>query len=334
MAAMDDVPREILQSAYQRKSIYLLKVPLLYSMFIGCGVLLYEIQGSAFFIPVGILCSLLVTNLMRGLGSVAHDAVHGVVFKSKTASYWLGLLCWSPTAMSYTIYSNYHLHHHRITNTYPDVDNFVVTDYTKNPFFAKVLLLAVYSFAYPIYFLFQMFRYTKRLSTWKKIRMNLELAAVFSVIGLGIHFLPGPVFFFLYGLPFIFGAALASTTSLIEHFQMDPGDDDAYSSRTYATEMPIMNFLWNNLGYHNEHHKYPGIPYYNLKKFHEAAVPYYDAKVKAEIYPNFIGLVFQLWGRILRLDISKIEAKYAHLNRDEERAKHMELAGITPVNVA
>ena len=334
MAAMDDVPREILQAAYQRNGIYLLKVPFLYSLWIASGVLLYKMQDSQWFLPIGIAVSLLVPSLVRGLGSIAHDAAHGCVFKSKAASYWIGLLCWSPTGMSYTIYSNYHLHHHRITNTYPDVDNFVVTDYTKNPVLAKMLMLVVYSFAYPIYFMFQMFRYTKRLSTWKKIRMNLELAAMFSVIGLMAHYLPGKVFFFFYGVPFILGAILASTTSLIEHFQMDPGDDDAYSSRTYATKMPLLNFVWNNLGYHNEHHKYPGIPWYNLKRFHEAAYPHYDAKVKAEVYPNFFGLVWTLWGRILTADISKIEAKYAHLNHDEERAKQMSLAGISPVNMA
>ena len=180
MAAMDDVPREILQAAYERKPIYLLKIPLHFAMWIGATLLLIAVQGKWFFVPLGILVSILATNLMRGLGAIAHDAVHGTVFKSKTASYWLGLLCWAPTGMAYTIYSNYHMHHHRITNTYPDVDNFVVTDYTKNPFLAKLIVLAVYSFAYPIYFLFQMFRYTKRLTAWKKVRMGRSPSCIQS----------------------------------------------------------------------------------------------------------------------------------------------------------
>ena len=58
-------------------------------------------------------------------------------------------------------------------------------------------------------------------------------------------------------------------------------DDDAYSSRTYGTSSHLTNFLWNNVTYHNEHHKYPGIPFYNLRSFHEAAYPYYDERVKA-----------------------------------------------------
>ena len=333
MAAMEDVPREILQAAYERKSIYLLKVPFHFALAVAATYAVYRLQGTAWFIPAGIALSLLVTNLIRGLGAVAHDCVHGTVFKSKTASYWLGLLCWAPTGMAFTIYSNYHLHHHRITNTYPDVDNFVVTDYTKNPFWAKVLLLVVYSFGYPVYFARQMFRYMKRLSAWKKVRMNVELVAWWALVVVAFHYLPGWVFFFLYGLPFVMGTFLASTTSLVEHYEMDPGED-AYSSRTYGTNMHILNFLWNNVSYHNEHHKYPGIPWYNLRSFHEAAYPYYDDQVKAAVFPNFFGVVWQLWGRILEVDVERIEAKYAHLNRDEERAKHMELAGISPVNAA
>lgn len=334
MAAMDDIPREVLQAAYQRKHVYLLKIPFLFGLWIGSGVLLYVLRDQPWYVfgAVGLLVSFLVTNVMRGLGAVAHDSVHGTVFRSKVASYWLGLLCWAPTGMAYTIYSNYHLHHHRITNTYPDVDNFVATDYTKNPTLAKLLTLAIYVFAYPIYFMFQMFRYTKRLTTWKKIRMNLELAGWWGFIVFLCYALPGKVMLFLYGIPFVFGAILASTTSLIEHFEMEPGED-AYSSRTYATQCHFLNFLWNNVSYHNEHHKFPGIPWYNLRSFHEAAYPYYDDRVKAECYPQFYGLIWSLWKRSLQIDVEKIDAKYANIDRNDETEKHMQLPGIAPLNV-
>jgi fatty acid desaturase len=328
---MDDVPREILQAAYRRNPIYLLKVPLHLALWAGCGVLIWTTMGTAWAIPVGVACSLLITNLIRGMGAVAHDCVHGTVFRSRPASYLMGLLCWMPTGMSFTIYSNYHLHHHRITNTYPDVDNFVVTDYTKSPTLAKALLLAVYSFGYPIYFLFQMLRYTRRLSLWKKVRMNVELLVFWGMVAAAVYYLPWQFMVFLYGIPFLLGAVLASITSLIEHFEMEPGED-AYSSRTYATKRHFLNFLWNNVSYHNEHHKFPGIPWYNLRSFHEAAYPYYDDRVKAECYESFLPVVFTLWGRILRVDVAKIEAKYANLDRRSEREKHMALPGISPVN--
>ena len=49
---------------------------------------------------------------------------------------------------------------------------------------------------------------------------------------------------------------------------MLPNDDDAYSSRTYGTKAGITNFLWNNVTYHNEHHKYHGSTYYHYNQHH------------------------------------------------------------------
>lgn len=328
MAGMDAVPKEILRAAYQRKPIYLLKIPFNYGLWGLATWVLFATQDHAYAIPIGICCSLLIAYTIRGLGAIAHDAVHGNLAKSKLWTYFISLLCWSPTGMSVTIYANYHLHHHRIANTYPDVDNFVATDYVKNPFLAKALFLLVYTVGYPIYFMFQMFRYTKRLSPWQFVRMHLELAGMFGLIGVLGYLMPTQVFIFFFVLPFIFGAFLASCTSMIEHFGMEDTSDDAYSSRTYGTSCPVTNFIWNNVTYHNEHHKYPGIPFYNLASFHRAAFPHYDERVKAACHKSIYPLALKLYGDILRLDIAALEAKYAGLDKKTEQNRVMGIDGI------
>ncbi len=331
-AGMNDVPREILHEAYRRNHLYLLKIPFHFGLWAAAGAAIWYTMDTPYWLPVGLLASLFIAQIVRGLGAIAHDSVHGTVLKSKLGSYILGFLCWAPTGMSYTIYGNYHLHHHRITNTYPDVDNFVVTDYTKNPTMAKVILLCVYSFGYPIYFLFQMFRYRRRLTFAKQVRMNVELLVFWGAVFAATYYLPWKFMLFFYGVPFILGSIFASITSLIEHFEMEPGDDDAYSSRTYATKRHFLNFLWNNVSFHNEHHKFPGIPWYNLRSFHEAAYKYYDKPIQDECYETFLPVVWMLWKRILQVDIAKLEAKYANIDREQEREKQMALAGISPVN--
>ncbi len=328
MAAMDDVPRELLQAAYKRNPLYLLKIPFLYGIWAAVGFGLLRLQASPYFIPAAIAGAILIAYIIRGLGAIAHDAVHGNCARSKRWSYWISLVCWAPTGMSVTLYTNYHLHHHKIANTYPDVDNFVVTDYTRSPFLARVMLLAVYSFAYPMYWLSNMGRYMKRLSAGKRVLMNVEAIGFWGLVAYAFLALPHAVFFFSFALPFIFGAMLASLTSMIEHYEMLPGDDDAYSSRTYGTSSHLTNFLWNNVTYHNEHHKFPGIPWYNLRSFHEAAYPYYDEQVKAECHPSIYRLAFQLYGRILRFDMTKLDDRYRGINKDAERQKYVAMAGI------
>ncbi|MRG97445.1 omega-3 fatty acid desaturase [Polyangium spumosum] len=328
---MDAVPREILRAAYERKPIYLLKIPLHYGLWAGLTWVLYATQHHPFAMPIGVAVSFTIANLIRGLGAAGHDAVHGNLSRSKTVSYLLALLCWSPSGFPVTLYANYHLHHHKITNTYPDVDNVVVTDYTKNPTLAKLFLFCVYTFAYPMYFLGQMMKfYMKRLTLAQQVRTHLETLGYFSLVGLAAWKMPFQVWVFCFLLPFVFGAILASVTSMIEHFEMPATDDDAYSSRTYGTRSHFLNFLWNNVTYHNEHHKYPGIPFYNLKSFHHAAYPYYDDRVKSECYGSVLGPTFMLWGRIVKLDVEKLEAKYEGLDKQKEREKMLAVQGIQP----
>lgn len=328
MSGMNAVPKELLRAAYERKPIYLLKIPFLFGLWAAVGWALYATLDTRWAIPVGVAGSVIIAYCVRGLGAIAHDAVHGNLTRSKKLGYALSFLCWAPSGMSVTIYANYHLHHHRITNSYPDVDNFVVTDYTKNPALAKVMLLCVYTFAYPIYFLFQMFRYMRRLSAWEKLRMNLELAVWWGLVALAGYLMPLSVFFFMFALPFIFGAMLASMTSMIEHFGMEAHEDDAYSSRTYGTACPLTNFLWNNVTYHNEHHKYPGIPFYNLARFHHAAYPHYDERVKGACHKSIWGVAFELYGKILTLDVAALDRKYESLDRAAEKERVLTVPGI------
>ena len=109
---------------------------------------------------------------------------------------------------------------------------------------------------------------------------------------------------------------------------MPATSDDAYSSRTYGTSCAVTNFIWNNVTYHNEHHKYPGIPFYNLASFHRAAYPHYDDKVKAACHKSIYWLALTLYADIFRLDIPALEAKYAHIDKKAEKQRVMGLDGI------
>ncbi|WP_437484734.1 hypothetical protein WME75_45670 [Sorangium sp. So ce1014] len=53
---------------------------------------------------------------------------------------------------------------------------------------------------------------------------------------------------------------------------------------------------------HNEHHKFPGIPLYNLRSFHVAAYPYYAAPCPAPPPPPRLGADRQKPARSYDLD--------------------------------
>src|SRR5262249_375877 len=89
----------------------------------------------------------------------------------------------------------------------------------------------------------------------------------------------------------------------------------AYSSRTYATSSRFLDWAWSGTSYHNEHHKYPGIPYYNLRRFHFEALPYYSPAVRANVHESFCPLIFSLCKRAATVDL---EEERANVHRDRQ----------------
>jgi fatty acid desaturase len=59
---------------------------------------------------------------------------------------------------------------------------------------------------------------------------------------------------------------LSKLLALIQHYGMQPNVDDfRLNSRTVLLN-PFVAFLYWQMNYHVEHHMYPGVPFYNLKK--------------------------------------------------------------------
>lgn len=318
---MQAVPSEVLQRAYKRKPLYLLKLPFFWGLVTAFGFVANEVaktNSKPVAIAVGILCGIAIGSLVRGLGSIGHDAAHDTVSKSPLLTYLIGFWAWSATLMSYTLYRTYHLDHHRIVNMPHDVDRVTVSRFTKNPSIARFLRVFIYAGFYPIYWAFEVQRYARSMSMALKLRMFFELAMIGGVLTV-FGMLMNPVAFWSVAITQLtLGAMVASMTSMCEHFGIEYKADHAYSSRTYATDSALLDWLWSGTIFHNEHHKYPGIPWYNLKTFHFEARKYYSPEVLQNVHPNFIPLVITLFQRAARLNLDEEKAA---AERDRERLR-------------
>jgi fatty acid desaturase len=305
---MQAVPNEILQRAYQRRPERLIKLAVFWGIIAAFGYLAVWASrhlGTGAAVAVGIGAGFLSGMLVRGLGSMGHDAVHGSVSSNKVVAYVVGFLAWSATFMSYTLYKTYHLDHHRIVNMPHDVDRVQTSRFTSNPRLAVLLRLFIFSFGYPMYWAREVGRYAKKMPLSVKLTMYVELLVIFGAIG-GMLPLMGTVAWFSFmGTMAVTGAFFASITSMSEHYGINYNADHAYSSRTYATESPLIDFIWSGTNFHNEHHKYPGIPYYNLRSFHHEAMPHYSEAVRKNVYPDFWPVVFSLWRRASQMTIEE-----------------------------
>jgi fatty acid desaturase len=265
---------------------------------------------------VGIAAGFTIGMLVRGIGSIGHDAAHGLVSKNKLVAYLVGVAAWSATLFSFTLYRAYHLDHHKIVNRPNDIDRVQVSRFTSNLRIGRAMRLAIYMGLYPFYWMQDVQRYKAHLTPMQRVRVWFEFIAIYAALA-SLYPLMGPVAFFsVVGTQTVVGAVFASLTSMAEHYGIAYDPDHAYSSRTYGTGSVAMDFFWSGTPYHNEHHKFPGIPYYNLRSFHLAALQYYSPRVRENVHTRFWPLIASLLARAARQGLDEERA-----SADRDRAR-------------
>lgn len=204
----------------------------------------------------------------HALFCLKHECTHGLVLKNKKANYFLGILANMPTcAPTFASFSTFHLKHHSHQGEY-DMDADLphkweakLIQYTP---FGKILWLALHPFV--ISFRPLRFNHINYFNGW--MYLNILLVVAFD---LAIILLMGPGAFLYLFASTIFGLGLHPLGArwIQEHYMVSP-PQETYSY--YGS----LNKLTFNIGYHNEHHDFPGIPWSRLPKLKALAPEYYD----------------------------------------------------------
>jgi len=100
-----------------------------------------------------------------------------------------------------------------------------------------------------------------------------------------------------------------------EHYMVHP------SQETYSYYGPI-NRLCLNMGYHNEHHDLPSIPWNNLPKLKAMAPEFYD---NLKFHSSWTRLLFQFI-------FDKRYTLFSRIERTRERAASRTIVAVSPSN--
>ncbi|MCZ7584896.1 MAG: fatty acid desaturase [Deltaproteobacteria bacterium] len=207
-----------------------------------------------------------------------HDQLHNAIFAKphKKLSRFLGLVYAFPSAISATQFTRWHLDHHANLGSEHDDPKRAHLSPKRNARWYKLLyftigLLAIYAKAAN--------EETKTYSDAlrKKIRLerivnwslHVAIAAALVVIGgwgvmLRVHLIPLTVFF---PIAFI-------VNRLGQHYWIDPEDPAKWGTRVDGSWLTHYLFLWSN--FHMEHHYFPTVPMYNLRKLNLALRPFFE----------------------------------------------------------
>ena len=230
---------------------------------------------------------------------VVHDAAHRLIFKSRTANQLVAIMGDLPNLLPGAIgFGTCHLAHHAHQGDYrtdADLASNWEARLVGNRWYGKTLWLLFFPF-------FQLTRPMRLkgvsvITGWSMV--NLAAALTFDVV---LYLLFGANALVYLGASMIFSIGLHPLGSrwIQEHFTLDPAQET-------GSYYGFLNRLALNVGYHNEHHDFPSIPWNRLPAIRRIAPEFYNTLAPAPCW-TVLWLTFiwdprySLFSRVLRAE--------------------------------
>jgi sphingolipid 4-desaturase/C4-monooxygenase len=297
--------KEILKSHPQVRKL-IGKNPL--TIFAIIGLVAFQITGAWFlaekswWLVIG-AAYLLGAFADHSLFVMIHECAHRLLFKNQAANRWAGMLANIPQIFPSSVsFERYHIKHHSFQGIHEldaDLPNRWEAKLINNYFIGKIIWLLFYP-------LFQVFRISrlKEIKPFDKwIATNWAIQIIFSV---AICYFLGPKAFAFLLLSFFFSVGLHPLGArwIQEHY-LTHGEQETYS---YYGGLNLVAF---NVGYHNEHHDFPSVPWNKLPEIKSTAPAYYDSLSSHKSWTKlFFRFLFDreisLYSRIIRKDRGRV----------------------------
>ncbi len=204
----------------------------------------------------------------HNLFCLKHECSHHLVFKNKTANILTGILGnLTSCTPSYVIFSVAHLKHHSHQGEYEmdfDLPLRWEAKLIEHTPFGKILWMLLQPLAIAL-------RPLRRNSLQYVNKWTYINIAAVLIFDLAIIYFMGPYAFMYLFLSFVFGLGLHPVGArwIQEHYVVHENQE------TYSYYGWLNNITFN-IGHHNEHHDFPGIPWNNLAKLRKTAPEFYD----------------------------------------------------------
>ncbi len=203
----------------------------------------------------------------HALGMMVHECSHNLVFKRTIFNYLSGVLANLPMAVPSSVsFKRYHLKHHAFQGVY-ELDADLASAWEAKLVSNSSLRKALWLLLFPVFQIMRppRLREIKPVDGW--ILFNIFAVFCFDV---SLYVLFGPKAFMYLFLSLFFSVGLHPLGArwIQEHYLVRPPQE------TYSYYGPF-NLVSLNIGYHNEHHDFPSVPWNRLPKIKEAAPEWY-----------------------------------------------------------
>lgn len=234
-----------------------------------------------------------------------HECAHNLIFKERNMNTIAGIIANLPLVFPSSVsFQKYHLKHHSFQGV-EELDADMPYQWEAKLINNSTIGKAFWLLFYPVFQLFRPLRLTKEVSIfdpWTVVNWVVQfsfMAAIVYFFGAKAAIFMTASFFFSIGLHPL-GARWIQ-----EHY-LTHGDQE---TKSYYG---ILNPINLNVGYHNEHHDFPSVPWHNLPKLKATANEYYDT---LHYHTSYTQLLFRflfdknmsIFSRTARADRGKVK---------------------------
>ncbi len=206
-----------------------------------------------------------------------HEVVHDAVFTKKQtrANSLLGLAYAFPSGISRTQFTKWHLDHHaQLGDGEADPKRHHLSP-KRNARWYKALYMT------PALFFIYFRAAARETATYPpELQKTIRIERTVTILGqLGILLAIGVfagwwIAFKVYMVPYFVVFPVAFTLNRLgQHYNIDPADPAKWSTLIKPSRFWDVAYLWS--AYHLEHHYFPRVPFYRLRRLHLMLRPFY-----------------------------------------------------------
>lgn len=200
---------------------------------------------------------------------VIHEATHNLILRRGTLNRWAAIVAdlpnVFPAAMGFRVY---HLQHHAHQGDYA-LDADIANRWEARLVGRSVIGKAVWMLLFPLFQLTRppRLRAIRMWSVWNWVNIAANASYV-AVVWLALG--PNALVYLVASFFFSVGLHPVGARWIQEHYTLDPAQE------TFSYYGPL-NAVALNVGYHNEHHDFPGVAWNRLPAIRATAPEFYDS---------------------------------------------------------
>ena len=240
---------------------------------------------------------------------IIHDATHNLILKRRAWNKWIAILADLPNLVPGAIgFGVYHRQHHAHQGDY-DYDADIASRWEARLIGDKWYRKALWLLFFPFFQLTRPPR-LKAITMWSRWSFA-NLACAIAYDALIIHYCGWPgLLYLVFSFAFSIGLHPVGARWIQEHYTYD-------AEQETASYYGPINLVALNVGYHNEHHDFPSVPWNRLPQLRATAPEFYDTLRYHNSWTRLlIDFIFDprytLFSRVERIAHGKVAQDRAH----------------------